>query len=322
MSFLLTSTLLIAQTDDISIQEKFSYESLPTNYEALGADEKQALLWDRIQKGHWKKLPNLIGDWQTFISAPSALLRLGEVFSHSHDEVPRNLFGKRRVKIIHTFGVTAKIEYVPTTEGQIEYSGIYQSGAIGIVRFSLAGNPDIIGYTPGFSMKLLRDGMPSVNSMAMERLNGQGKNRNWFAKDFSTIIPDPDNFILEQAAKIFELVHKPATQLPVDHFARHSRDGRFETDMRSPHQLFFRPAEGTKNLILEDTKNDFRKELGKLQENATVYEVWARDKEDFLNDKWGQSGAIHIGNLVLRSKFVPSHYGDKVMFFQHYGGQK
>ena len=60
-----------------------------------------------------------------------------------------------------------------------------------------------------------------------------------------------------------------------------------------------------------NTKNDFRVDLDRIpeREGTVLYTVSAR--------RTRTSGDEPLGELVLRSKFVASQYGDETLFFQH-----
>ena len=189
-------------------------------------------------------------------------------------------------------------------------SGIFQTGAVGLVRLSLAGNPHATRtYVPGMGLKLFVDGHPSVNLQVMHSLMGQGKDQNFFKENFSNVIPDPP-FFLWLFTLAFSTAKNPPTVLSVDHLSCIERDGTTVTpDKIVPvYQIVMMPNHALD--IDANTENDFREELGKIEENSVLYTLSVRQTKN--------SDLIKVGTLVTRSPFVSSAYGDDRLFFQHY----
>lgn len=314
LSFIFTSTLVSTfafgasqspnsqfNNQAVFTQKTMVYSSLPSDYQNLLAAEKLDLLWAKITQSEWQDLPPFDGrGWSSILKNLRSLFSLAKTFDHSSDEIP-----KGRVKFIHTYGSVAKFEYIPVPGH--EYTGIYESGAYGLIRLSLAGNPDQINYTPGAALKFLVDGIPSLNIVVMNNLEGQGQNRNFFANDFSNKIPGPRTLPLRILEGIFKMVRKPANDLPVGHLGYYQNDGAYVNDAVVPSQLIFKPSSQVSHLIQEDSKIDVREELAMIPDSSTLYHVYALQ---------GQAEQ-KIGDIVLRSKFLASKYGDKNLFFQH-----
>jgi hypothetical protein len=279
-------------------------QPLPSNYQNLKATSKQELLWNRIEESKWDILPPLSGKgWASIIENLKSLISLATTFNHVSDEIPAG-----RKKFIHTYGSVAKVSFKPFSN---PYTGIFKSGAIGLVRLSLAGNPESIGFTPGMALKFLINGRPSLNIFAMHSLNGQGQNTNWFSNDFSNIIPRPTGFALKMLEIIFNNTHNPSNHLPVNHLAAFESNGSAVASPKVPYQLIFKPSRDMRILISSSSQRDFRNDLELVHSNARLYDVYAIESE--LSDK-----EVLIGALETETPFVHSYYGDKKLFFQHH----
>lgn len=86
------------------------------------------------------------------------------------------------------------------------FTGIFKAGSSSpaIIRLSVAKqDPD--HFLPGLALKVLIDGKASQNIIAMFSLDGQGKDKNFFANTFWNIIDDPTGFAEKLLAKAFRL---------------------------------------------------------------------------------------------------------------------
>ena len=280
-------------------------QSLPANYQSLKSDDKLSLLWnEKIVTSTYAVLPPIkfvSVVWKFFQLLRPSYLAVS--FNLVSDELPKN-----RERLIHPNGAVAKVEWV--ADAGVQMSGIFQTGAVGLVRLSLAGNPHATRtYVPGMGLKLFVDGHPSVNLQVMHSLMGQGKDQNFFKENFSNVIPDPP-FFLWLFTLAFSTAKNPPTVLSVDHLSCIERDGTTVTpDKIVPvYQIVMMPNHALD--IDANTENDFREELGKIEENSVLYTLSVRQTKN--------SDLIKVGTLVTRSPFVSSAYGDDRLFFQHY----
>lgn len=277
------------------------YAQLPSNYQDLNAEEKQNLLWNNILKSNLENpLPALSGNSFTeILEKLRGLFNLKPSFDHGNDEEPVG-----RVKIIHANGVVGKVAFIPASNHP--FTGIYQTGAIGLARLSLATTPSDTEYVPGIAVKFLIPHHESLNFQAIYLLEGQNENWNFFANNFSNQVPHPTSWTLLAIEKIFEWVRTPANDLPLWHAASWTNEGKFVSRVVYPERIYFKPSSQVKDLIPEASRNDFRKSLTQVQ-SGPLYEVYGeyKDKE------------YHIGTLKLESELLASEYGDKTLFFQH-----
>ena len=87
----------------------------------------------------------------------------------------------KRVKYIHPVGLVGVAAFEPTYD-QHPFTGMFQSGGQGIIRFSdlVVGIKGRFDMTPSFALKLLRDYIPSANMFAAVHGDGQ-KSWDFFA---------------------------------------------------------------------------------------------------------------------------------------------
>lgn len=275
---------------------------VPTNYQALSAAEKLDILWkENLIPNEYKVVPEIQSLGLFDLVKLMSKSFLAKSFDHESDEMPEG-----RVKLLHPFGSVVQIEFVPTPKASS--SGLLKSGAIGIARLSLAGNPNLMGYTPGMGLKLLVDGKPSVNLHVMNSLSGQNNDQNFFALEFSNILPKPP-FYLSLLAQAFTRVKSPPTELNINGITQVNSSGEVveSENIKNVYQIVFRP--NPELAIASDTQRDFREELAEIPSGSTLYSVFTRRHES--------SDLKKVGYLVTRSEFVASRYGDEKLFFQH-----
>ncbi len=287
----------------LSLVPVISLATVPVNYQNLTALQKQKILWIEISKTPYDKLPETkTGLGIGFIlKTLNSLSSLTVSFNREADEMPVG-----RAKIIHPFGVTVPVEWMPEANN---YSGIYQTGGIGFARLSIAGDPTLLGFVPGMALKILVKQKPSVNLQVLHSLDGQGKNTDFFAHNFTNNIPKPTSLVLQPLVLLFSLVQNPPTYLPVNHFAAVTNQGKSVDAVISPFSLVFEPSIEVSGRFKSDTGVDFREQLMTIEKGTVLYDIYA------LKTKSAQK--ILIGHLKSTDTFVGSEYQDQKMFFQH-----
>lgn len=277
--------------------------AVPAGYQSLRAIEKQSILWDNIAAQPYSELPGLDEG-----SSPSLreifFSGIAQSFTSPTDEMVSG-----RKKIIHKWGTSVKVRF--EADPTHPYSGIFQSGAVGIARMSLA-LPYKSGsdFVPGLAVKFFVDGEPSKNVTVMQRLEGQGSNTNYFHGTFTNILPDPSSTATKVGTWAFEVFVEDAIRLLVDHVASVSSGGIKPQQARAPYQLLFAPAIGRST---DENSADFRLELAKIPAGSVLYEIYARDSQA------ERSEVFKLGQLITESEFVASQYQDEVLYFQHSG---
>lgn len=296
-------------------------------YQQLKGVMKQELLWNRVKSEPysrdrlsetlpikaWDKLKGL----GTILSSPNFMK---ETFLLETDEFPAD---RKREVLFHRDGVVGRIEYIAKEN---LYSGVLKSGAPGIIRLSEVQPQEspTDAVNPGAAFKLLIDGRPSENILAIYDLAGQGSNTNFFANPLTTNPSAPVLFAhrlggigFDRALEALDPSVRPLASnlLPQDRLARWTADGVPVTEnaVVAPHALIFEPSDEAKALIASDSTQNFRLNLidaaQLIGRKKPLYHVMAKLRPD--------SQPEHIGDIYLTSELVGSSYGDEVLFFQH-----
>jgi len=226
-----------------------------------------------------------------------------------NDSDERDVAVQGTVKPIHTLGVSAGVEYVPTEDAKTKYTGVFETGGIGILRLSRATNSE--PFTPGMALKLFIDNEPSVNVHAMYSLDGQSNDYNFFRHEFTTHVKPPVKPLLKVLAFFFRRALPSVSQdpnerpvdetfLPLLETAMVRRDGTFEVSPKGPKELHF----VSEHEIDATDERDFRENIIKTVRNDSIlYDV--KDEND---DK--------IGHVRVIEGFIASEHGD-AMHFKH-----
>lgn len=265
-------------------------------YEMLTAKKKSELLLHHLTKD------------TTPSTYPSTLGVLTGIMGESVKvsfESSSDVFPLPRKKYIHSIGVVAPISF--KSVGEHKYTGLFKGAEYGFMRFSSAKCPSASGgITPGAGIKLLRDGKPSANFVAMYSLDGQpceNGTSNFFAHTWKNHISHTDNFGLKLiAAKFWQASNCPLMVGLSDVAA--TSDG---SQAVFPFELALKPA-----MSLAFPCDDLSAGLasfGTLEVGKTLFEVEATDSP-------GGSTEV-IGEFVLEGEPTTSKFGDEAMYFRH-----
>jgi hypothetical protein len=293
----------------------------PNDYQVKSAREKQDDLWKRIMDSQYN-LNDVSRKVSVFKLMENVLYSaVSPAFLVSSDFKPR-----KSVKIIHPFGSVAKVDFIITNHNQ-PYSGFFKEGGFGLARLSLGVASDSV-FIPGMAIKMLIDGKPSVNLHVMNSLEGQGKNRNYFAKVFANQYPEPKGGPLKLLAKVFESFlakmkkNNPGLDLggsngyrPIIHLARTNNSGNIIPPnlVKTPYNIFFVPAYNGERFT--NDKKDLRWHLDELKQGDVIYKVYVSRPEVRTFESYEKG--VEIGKIVLTSKLIASEFGDEILNFQH-----
>lgn len=285
-------------------------DSLPTDYPSWNAKQKQEFLWnERILKSKYDQLPPLkkidvVGLFLTFLRTKMDRLS---------DEAPG--YWK---KAIHAHGSVAKIKFVSTAN--TPFTGLFKGGNYGLLRLSVTGDPNDRGFAPGLAIKFLIDEKPSANFSALVSLEGQGKNYNFFANEFSNIVPVVNLLGPKLINLIFRRVSRFPTKLDLQNLAEFQQDGQVEKIPHYPLRIFLAPDSTVQ--FAESPPHDFRTDLATILPETHLFSVYGVDNtaqfgEDGLYQPDYRQKAQLIGHIETTSEFVVSDYGDRRLFFKH-----
>lgn len=294
--FILLVCLSMAVDDDFSSAQ----------YQSLSANDKMSKLWSKITEDQTP-----FEFYNPLILASIFIESMNPTFDHQADSFPF-----LRKKLIHTVGVIAKGELVMDPANG--YSGVFEGASNVLIRLSVAKKPDFTkttaeeaqdNFTPGMSLKFLRDGLPSANLVAMYGVNGF-PSWNFFYKDFSNHIPPAQGLALKTLACKFATATKYIMTVGLKDMASWNEKGEDRSgEMSFPFKLIFRPTDKVKNLFPDDFVAPYTDQLKTIPAGTVLYDVYALDTPDSQEKK--------IGSLRTNSAFVTSVWGDESYFIQH-----
>jgi len=255
------------------------------------------------------------GKWFSFEEVELFLEPMNLTFDAVGDDMPYQFLGlQRRPKLIHSVGVIAQATW---TALHSSFTGVLGAGCKDVVlRFSLAREP-VSGtpYTPGISVKCLRDGVMSANIFAMYSLQGQDS-WNFFKHDLTNHVGDLSSsagLVLEKLRARFAEASAFPVMIGVSDLAKFSDNG---TEIRTPvfpFRLIFHP-ENSWHTFFPDAQPSvpFQTQLESSLKPGPLYQVYAQIEP---NDD--MSKFVKIGNIALTSTATTSLFGDTLMFFEH-----
>lgn len=220
-----------------------------------------------------------------------------------------SLYGTRS-KYIHTEGTIATVKL--TNSGSHPFTGVFKGGDHGVVRLSFAAKPDpkVLNTTPGMGLKFLRDGIDSVNLVAMYSVDGQDS-WNFFKNDFSNHIPAFQSKSLAPVAAKFSTATPWIQTVGLSNWAQWDQSGKAVASPVFPFSLRFHP---TGKIEFSDSYDGtyFLDHLSSIPSGSTLYQVYGLDAPKELGGK-----EYHIGDLITTSLMTKSTWGDDHLFFRH-----
>lgn len=284
-------------------------DSLPPDYPSWAAKQKQKFLWnERLLKSRYDHLPALkkIDVIGLFLTALRAKM------DYESDEAPSNW-----KKAIHAHASVATIQFVPTNPNP--FTGLLQGADYGFLRLSLTGDPIDRGFAPGLAIKWLVDGNPSEDFSALVSLTGQGNNYNFFANEFSNIVPVVNQIGPKLINLIFRRVTQYPTKLSLQGLGEIDQQGHRIASARYPTQVFLVPEQTVQ--FSKSPGQDFRNDLATISPETILFSVYGTDSQQTGTTEAQQtknrSNAQLIGHIKTTSDFVASSYGDSRLFFRH-----
>ena len=277
-----------------------SHFAVAQTYEDMPAQRKLDLLWQRIQETEYNRPNPIHYNYGTIAIGAANPHHLQGAITNSSD-----FFKKKRKKVTHARGSVASVEFIPSPNSP--YSGIWQTGAIGLVRLSHT-LPFI--NTPSVALKFFIDGHPSVNILTMGTLDPVVEN-NFFAIPATNKLADPKFIpfkilpaIFKQALILANSKHLDPLHLPLDHIGQKDQFGTEVDNPASPFQIWLES-----DIHLDQSLKDYRESLSEISPDKLLFKVFAK-----ANGK----PKLQIGEIRLTSRFIASKFGDERLFFKHY----
>ncbi len=270
-------------------------------FRSASARQKQDTLWELIASSPYESLPSAaVTNSQTMRRlAKRAFLR--QAFEQDADVRPP------RAKAFHTFGTVAKMRF--EADGEHPFTGIFETGAVGFVRASLAvGMPN---YSPAAAFKFLLDGPhPSQNLLVHQSLDKQAS-RDFFerAPTNHTLAPDtfPNTLMLPLLRFWLSRISSPIELQRLDHLAVITNDGTEVEQACAPELVYLYGTDEVRNDPASTA--DFRSILAEIPAGTPLYRMYGKASPS--------AGKVYIGLITLESPFVASAFGDHTLAFQH-----
>ena len=163
----------------------------------------------------------------------------------------------------------------------------------GLLRFSTATpvDPDTPNITPGIGLKLLRDGVPSANVVAMPGLDGQA-DFNILTRNYSNHLEMPVSWATQIVAAKFVQASYCPLMVGLADMAAFEEDGTEIKDWSAPFELIFVPNPEISAFPKQPYSGDdflAYAELG-IDEGSVLFEVYARASPISLID-------VHLGSI-------------------------
>jgi len=274
-------------------------------YLALSAKEKADRLWSNCLDD------STSAPWFSSLDQGVKLITepMCPVFRTPGDELPDQGDGTTRAKVIHTVGAVGRVEWRDL--GGHNYSGVFTGAQHGLVRLSLALEPDTekLNTAPGMGLKFLRDGVDSANLVAMYSVDGQ-ESWNFFKNDFSNHIPDISFGKKATLGVKFATATRNIRQVGISDWGKYGENGVETANPSFPYRLRFHP---TGNISFPDTYvRPTTEDLVTIPSGSVLYQVFALDAPEKLGGE-----EKRIADLVLTSEVVTSKWGDQHLFIRH-----
>jgi hypothetical protein len=246
------------------------------------------------------------------VTSPLNIIKFGAenmaaTFDDYQDTIPDG-----RSKLIHARGSLAPVKFHVVANPN-QHTGLFATGGDScLARLSVAINPNGNSFTPGMAIKCYRDNQPSGNIISMYSLDGQNGNWDFFANQFSNVIPEPTGAALKVLeTTIFNRASHCATHLSLKQWSQIDQNGN-TANPSWPEQIFFVPAD-----VHFDTTTghgDFRDDLASIAVGSKIWDV-------YVSETANDGNSYKIAEVITTGKFVASSFSDNTLFFQHDRGE-
>jgi hypothetical protein len=274
---------------------------LPSDYEAKTAEAKLEILLGHVTatEGSQGRYPNPFG-YLRFLFQDD----LSPTCDHFSDLIPYD-----HEKRIHSVGQVAAMQF--ESNGEHEYTGVFQGSPYALVRLSLAAKPsERAGTTPGLAVKFLRSGMPSANFVAMHSLEAQASG-NFFEKDFTNHLNSADGAVKQYIASKFAEVSAPPEAVGLSDIAAYTVDGDQVDQPIFPFEIMLVPNVDLQTQFVNApaTEQGFEDIMLSIPAETNLYDVLARASPTAPKKV--------IGTMKITTKLMYSSFGDDDLFFRH-----
>ena len=287
--------------EDCPLQEELTFHLDTPKYQSLSALCKEEIIWQRILMDTRR---------ERFYNGPELQSMFDQDMNLTYDTISDTM-PVDRVKKSHPVGIHSKIELIAHPDQP--YTGMFRGAKHGIMRISETSMtvPTRLKTAPGHAIKLLRDGMPSANWLAMFSFDGQ-TSFNFFKNRWTTHLREPQNECArETIGKHSAIVTDHIGATSVMELALFDQYGDREKEPHWPFQLEVEPYDVYG--WTDEYQNDFQDQLEVIPSNTVMFKVFGYDEPPENGGK-----AHMIGWITSRSDQISSFWGDTQLFFQHH----
>jgi len=280
------------------------------------ATSKQQALWSKILADN-----NVGGSWPTTFELLGLFTENDNVSGNWHSD----LFPPNRMKLIHSVGAAALISWRPASS-MIPYTGIFATGAIGLVRAASATEPSTDWFTgaksmtPGLSLKFFRDNVESSNVLALWSLNGMNSFNFFRDGGFMNHVGAGNLSFTEQLLlDKFKTVSSQPGLVGTSDLAMADANGNMTSPAQAlfPFGLIFQTNPAYHALFAGSTTGDVGKMFSSTNfTDPHMSKIYAVDSTD-----WPPT-LIYVGDIYLESEWRASKFADQGIFFRHIFSQQ
>jgi len=271
-----------------------------TEFRHADAGRKQDILWDFISSWPYRNLPPLN---MTVLQLLIRLLNranLRQAFDVNADIRPPH------AKAFHPCGTVAKIRFIADREQP--YTGIFNTGALGFARLSLAMGEKNFG--PSTAFKFLIDGPYRSENLVVDQSLDTQTSRDFFERVPTNHTLPPTQYPLKLIWPVVNwwlaAIADPLYQ-PLDHLAEIDATGRRAESPLAPRLIYFYGAD---ELHTDPrTTEDFRIMLTAIPPGTTLFRVFGRAAP--------AAAQTYLGVIQTQSYFVASEFGDRILSLRH-----
>jgi len=289
-------------------------KQLPPGYESWPAADKQAFLWSILTND---TTPN---QWGSALDALELLTwNLGLAFTVESDERPYP------PRCVHEVGAVSKFSFRPQPN---QYTGVFQTGSLGIFRISTAAEPSqtglfsTAGLNPAIAVKFLRDGIPSFNFAAMYRMSGISGLNNFLVPLCNHVPRNDFNIAIKILQGAFDAVSKYSGFTGLKDMAARGGDGINVTDPIYPFAIIVQQNPLLTQMMANNS------DINIMYVVSTFLQPGSRFYEELINQPIFKLYAIsgpgfpqndtmdYVGDIILQSNISTTKWGDDSLFFQ------
>ncbi|KAL6075278.1 hypothetical protein QOT17_003685 [Balamuthia mandrillaris] len=286
---------------------------LPDNYQQKPASEKRGILWKLLTQDRTPR------NWTGGLDSLKMILgwNMSLAFTVDSDVRP---YGPR---VVHIVGAVAKFDYVPSPLAKQNYTGLFKSGAEGIIRLSTVNEPSPGGWfsgagiNPAYALKFFIDKQPSFNFAAMYKMTGHD-GMNLFEHPLCNHVPRFDyNFLMGLLAKAFQKVSIYEGLVGLSGMAAMQSNGKRVNNPKFPLNIIVQPNPALKRILDGNEDSAVMKISEHVGKDSPLIGKPAFRLYGLSGPNWPHNDTIdYLGDLILRSEFTTSLWGDKHLAFE------